>query len=118
MRDRLEQELLNRLPDLRVNGPPTERLPNTLSLSALGIDANDLLANIGNRVALSAGAACHSGEVRISHVLRAMRISEEWSRGTLRFSTGRMTQTSEIEKAVNIVAGAVNQLRAKTVMRK
>jgi cysteine desulfurase len=47
-----------------------------------------------------------------------MRISEKWARGTLRFSTGRMTQTSEIEKAVNIVVGAVNQLRAKTVMRK
>jgi cysteine desulfurase len=118
MRDRLEQELLSRLPDLRVNGHPEKRLPNTLSVGVLEIDANELLANIGNRVALSAGAACHSGEVRISHVLRAMRISEKWARGTLRFSTGRMTQTSEIEKAVNIVVGAVNQLRAKTVMRK
>jgi cysteine desulfurase len=118
MRDRLEQELLSRLPDLRVNGHPEKRLPNTLSVGVLEIHANELLANIGNRVALSAGAACHSGEVRISHVLRAMRISEKWARGTLRFSTGRMTQTSEIEKAVNIVVGAVNQLRAKTVMRK
>jgi cysteine desulfurase len=117
MRDRLEQELLNRLPGLRVNGHPTRRLPNTLNVSVLGLDANQLLANIADRVALSAGAACHSGEVRVSHVLRAMRISEEWARGTLRFSTGRTTQTSEIEKAVEIVVEAADPLRAKTAMR-
>jgi cysteine desulfurase len=117
MRDRLEQGLLDRLSDLKVNGHPTRRLPNTLSVSVLGLDTNQLLATIGDRVALSAGAACHSGEVRVSHVLRAMGIAEEWARGTLRFSTGRTTQISEIEKTVEIVADATNLLRAKTVMR-
>jgi cysteine desulfurase len=117
MRDRLEQALLDRLPDLKVNGHPTRRLPNTLSVSVLGLDTNQLLANIGDRVALSAGAACHSGEVRVSHVLRAMGIPAEWAQGTLRFSTGRTTQNSEIEKAVEIVADAAYLLRAKTVMR-
>ena len=117
MRDRLEQELLSRLPDLRVNGHFEKRLPNTLSVSVLGVDANELLTSIGDRVALSAGAACHSGEVRVSHVLRAMRLPEEWARGTLRFSTGRTTQTSEIEKAVEIVVDAANLLRAKTARR-
>jgi cysteine desulfurase len=117
MRDRLEQGLLDRLSDLKVNGHPTRRLPNTLSVSVLGLDANQLLATIGDRVALSAGAACHSGEVRVSHVLRAMGIPAEWAQGTLRFSTGRTTQNSEIEKAVEIVADAAYLLRAKTVMR-
>lgn len=111
-RDRLESGLRERVPRLRVNGHPDKRLPNTLSVSVLGVDANVLLGAIEEMVAASAGAACHSGQVRVSHVLQAMRVPEEWARGTLRFSTGRMTSEADIDTAVAVIAEAVERLRA------
>ena len=111
MRDRLDAGLRERVPRLRVNGHTEKRLPNTLSASVQGVDANVLLAAIENKVAASAGAACHSGQVRISHVLQAMNVPEEWARGTLRFSTGRITTQADIDTAVAVVAGAVERLR-------
>ena len=64
-------------------------------------------------VAASAGAACHSDTVEISYVLEAMRVPLEWAKGTLRFSVGKMTTKDEIDKAVAVVAKAVNKLRKK-----
>jgi cysteine desulfurase len=106
LRDQLERRLLDRIPGLIRNGHAEWRLPNTASLSFPQADANTLLRAIGDRVAASAGAACHSGAVHLSHVLRAMGVSEERGRGTLRFSTGRFTTEAEIEDALAIVAGA------------
>lgn len=111
-RDRLEGGLRERVPRLRVNGHPDNRLPNTLSASVHGVDANVLLAAIEEEIAASAGAACHSGQVHVSHVLLAMQVPEEWARGTLRFSTGRMTSEPDIDTAVAVVADAVERLRA------
>ena len=111
-RDELEQGLRERIPDVRVNGHSEIRLPNTLSVSILGLNANDLLAEVGALVAASAGAACHSGEVRVSHVLRAMNVPEEWARGTLRLSTGRMTTSAQVQAAVTAIAAAAEKLRA------
>ncbi len=111
-RNRLEGGLRERVPRLKVNGHPGNRLPNTLSVSVHGVDANVLLGVIEEKVAASAGAACHSGQVRVSHVLLAMQVLEEWARGTLRFSTGRMTSESDIDAAVAVVADAVERLRA------
>ncbi len=110
-RDELEQGLCKTIPDLRVNGHPELRLPNTLSLSIRGINANELLEAIEHRVAASAGAACHSGEVRISSVLRAMGVPRDWASGTLRLSTGRGTTNGEVTDAVSVIAGAVRRLR-------
>ncbi len=112
-RDRLEAGLLERVAYVSVNGHPDKRLPNTLSAGVGGVDANALLAAIEEKVAASAGAACHSGQVHVSHVLQAMRVPEKWARGTLRFSTGRMTTEAEIDTAVAVVAGAVEQLRGR-----
>lgn len=111
-RDRLEAGLRDRVPLIRTHGHPELRLPNTLSAGFHGVDANRVLDAIEAKVAASAGAACHSGEVRISHVLRAMQVPEEWARGTLRFSTGRTTSDADIDGAVAVVADAVEQLRA------
>jgi cysteine desulfurase len=111
MRDRLEAGLRERVPRLRVNGHPDHRLPNTLSVSVHGVDANVLLGAIEEKVAASGGAACHSGQVHVSHVLVAMRVPEEWARGTLRFSTGRMTSEADIDTAVAVIADAVERLR-------
>ncbi len=111
MRDRLEAGLLQRVPDIKVNGHRDRRLPNTLSVSIRGVEVNTLLGAIEKKVAVSAGAACHSGLVQISHVLKAMRVPEDWARGTLRFSTGRMTTEAEIDAALAVVTKAIRELR-------
>ncbi len=76
------------------------------------VDASALIAAIEDKVAASAGAACHSGRVHLSHVLLAMRIPEQRARGTLRFSTGRMTSGEDIDTAVAVVADAAERLRS------
>ncbi|MBW8039841.1 MAG: cysteine desulfurase [Planctomycetes bacterium] len=113
MRDRLHNGLRDKSKDIRLNGHPEMRLPNTLNLSFLAIDANMLLSEIKDYVAASAGAACHSGGVEISYTLKAMKIPLEWAKGTLRFSTGSMTTEREIEKAIEIISDAVLHIRQK-----
>jgi cysteine desulfurase len=115
MRDRLHRGLARELGDgtTKLNGHPRERLPNTLSLSFRGVEANVLLAQIGDEVAASAGAACHAGEVNLSAVLEAMRVPIEWAMGTVRFSVGRDTRPKEIDRAVLVVAHAVRTLQAE-----
>lgn len=105
--------LKERIPDIRLNGHPTERLPNTLNVSFAGIVAHDLLEQIGRRVAASAGAACHSGGASVSAVLQAMQVPSEWAQGAVRFSTGRMTSSGEIAEAVCHIAAAVDKIRSR-----
>ena len=112
-RDRLHNGLTDKLGQVRLNGHPERRLPNTLSLSFAGIEANGLLSEIKDSVAASAGAACHSGGVEISYVLKAMNVPMEWAKGTLRFSTGRMTTEAQIDRAINVIASAVVRLKDK-----
>lgn len=96
---------------IRLNGPLEPRLPNTLSLAFHGIEGDRLLAAIGDRVAASAGAACHTGEVRISHVLSAMGIPADWAAGTIRLSTGRETSMDDVAAAAEAIAENVIRLR-------
>ncbi len=110
-RDELEDGLRQSIPDVRVNGHPEQRLPNTLSISFRGVNADQLLAAIEPLVAASAGAACHSGQIRISHVLEAMAVPEDWARGTIRLSTGRSTTSEEVRVATAAIAQAASQLR-------
>ena len=110
IRDMLHHGLMERVKKMRLNGHPEKRLPNTLSLSFQGISANDLISNIKEHVAVSAGAACHSGEEKISPVLSAMNAPPEWARGTIRFSTGKMTTEEEVLYAVRVIADAVDML--------
>lgn len=114
MRDRLHKGLEGQLADIRLNGHPENRLPNTLSLSFQGLEANRILEEIGLEVAASAGAACHSDTVTLSHVLEAMRVPVEWAKGTVRFSTGRMTTVEQIDHAMEVVEQAVKRLRKGT----
>ncbi len=111
LRDRLHRELAAAVPDIRLNGHPEKRLPNTLSISFADIAADRLLETIGLDVAASAGAACHSDTVAVSHVLTAIDLPQEWTRGTVRFSVGRMTTAEEIDRTVRVVAEAVRSLR-------
>jgi cysteine desulfurase len=113
LRDKLHDGLVQKLGDgIKLNGHPEKRLPNTLNLSFSGMDANRILAEIGGQVAASAGAACHAGTVKMSHVLDAMMIPEERGKGTLRFSVGRMTTADQIDRAINVICTAVKTLKS------
>ena len=109
MRDRLETGLLESGADVRVNGHPEQRLPNTSSVSFRGLEADRVLANLAS-VAASAGAACHSDRVEVSHVLTAMNVPTEYAMGTLRFSVGRFTTEEEIDRALAEINGVVSDL--------
>jgi len=112
LRDRLYDGLFCELGQIKPNGHPDKRLPNTLSLSFKGLEANRILEEIGLEVAASAGAACHSDTVEISHVLQAMNIPLDWAKGTLRFSVGRMTTVEQIDKAIRVIVHAVKKLQS------
>jgi len=109
LRDRLHQALVAGLPTdaLRLNGHPTQRLPNTLSLGFGGLDAATLLKAMP-QVAASAGAACHAGDDRSSTVLGAMGVDAAYAAGAVRFSTGRLTTDADVDRAAtHIIAAAL-----------
>jgi len=114
LRDRLHEALVRALGPrrMRLNGHPEQRLPNTLSLSFRGVEANVLLSEIGDRVAASAGAACHADRVDVSEVLRALEVPDDWAMGTVRFSVGRETTAEHVDRAAEVVASAVRRLQA------
>ena len=107
MRDRLYDGLIKTVKNIKLNGHPEKRLSNTLSLSFPGLDADKFLSEINKYIAISAGAACHSGEVKVSHVLKAMNVPTRWAKGTLRFSTGKMTTKDEVDKSVEIISNNI-----------
>ena len=109
MRDQLESGLLDRFPSSKVNGHPEKRLPNTSSISFKKLEANKILDRLTN-VAASAGAACHSDRVEVSSVLEAMKVPLEYAMGTIRFSVGRFTTSSEIQIATQEVSQVITGL--------
>ena len=111
MRSRLLTNLIREIgDDIRPNGPidPQYRLPNTLSIGIPGIVSGSLLNKLGEQVAASAGAACHSsGTGQISSVVQAMNVPTEYAKGTLRLSIGPSTTADEIDRATTIIANQV-----------
>jgi len=105
LRDLLHAGIFEAIPEVRLNGHPEQRLPNTLSLGFPGVEANTLLQAMQG-VAASAGAACHSGEEGASGVLVAMHVPSEYAMGAIRFSLGRMTTKEEIRRAIPIIVEA------------
>ena len=106
LRDRLQTGIGERFADVRINGHPEMRLPNTLSASFPGKEANTMLAAM-ERVCASAGAACHSDRVEVSSVLEAMAVPMQYAMGTLRFSIGRFTTEDEIDVALDEISKVV-----------
>jgi cysteine desulfurase len=107
MRDRLEEGLKSSFSNLRINGHPEKRLPNTSSISFKGLEANTILSEM-ETVAASAGAACHSDQVEVSSVLEAMQVPLEYAMGTVRLSVGRYTTPEEIDQALAEITRVTN----------
>jgi len=113
LRDQLERGLLDRVPQIRVNGGNAPRTPNTTNIQFAGIDGEALVIALDLKgLSCSVGAACSSGAVEPSHVLTAIGLSQEEAKSSLRFSLGRHTTQSEIDFALEVVPATVAQLRA------
>ena len=110
LRDRLEAGLTAPFPEARVNGHPERRLPNTLSVSFRGLEANTILSELSG-VAASAGAACHTDRIEVSSVLEAMGVPLEFAMGTIRFSVGRFTTADEVDRALEEISGVVGRMQ-------
>jgi selenium donor protein len=109
LRDFLFQQIKQEIPEIKLNGHPEQRLPNTLNISFPGVEASMLLEKM-TPIAASAGAACHAGSEVISPVLAAMKVPDYFAMGSIRFSLGRMTNRSEIETAIPIIINAYKSL--------
>jgi cysteine desulfurase len=113
LRDRLQALVCERLDGVRVNGGGAPRLPNNLNLAFSGIEGDRLLARLDlDGLAVSAGSACASGVVEPSHVVAALGLPPEWSRGVVRLSLGRLTTEEEITRAGEMLERGVSGLRA------
>ncbi len=113
LRDRLENSFLELIPNVRVNGDHTHRVPNTSNLSFPGAGGEALLIALDLQgLACSTGAACSSGSTEPSHVLLAAGLSQDDARSSLRFSLGRATTAAEIDRAIEIVPAVVQRIRA------
>jgi cysteine desulfurase len=113
LRDRFESGLLERVPNTFVNGDVTARLPNTTNLSFAGIESDSALMMFDrHQICCSAGSACRTGSLEASHVLRAMNVSPERTRGSMRFSFGRFNTDADVDKALEIIPAVIEKLRA------
>jgi cysteine desulfurase len=112
LRDRLERELLARIPWLEVNGAGAQRLFNTLNLSCHFIEGEGILYQLSSHgICASSGSACTSGSLEPSHVLRAMKIPFTAVHGSVRFSLSRYTTDDEIDRVLEVFPSIVANLR-------
>lgn len=104
LRDDLWHQL-QQLPNVMIslNGHPEERLPNTLNINFENNIGQEILDQLPE-IAASTGSACHSGEVNLSPVLKAMNVSEEAGMGAVRLSLGRFTTKEDIDTAVQLIS--------------
>ncbi len=111
LRDRLEQGILQLVPDTSVNCG-AHRLPNTANIRFEGIEGEAMLIALDLRgFAVSSGAACSSGAVEPSHVLIAIGLSKEQARSSLRFSLGESNTAEQVDALIEAVAASASHLR-------
>jgi cysteine desulfurase len=110
LRDRLFTLLACSIPGVVLNGDAEKRLAGNLNVSIEGIPS-DLLIGALPEVAISSGSACTSASLEPSYVLRAMGASDEHARSSLRFGIGRFTTEGQVDRAAELVAAKVRELR-------
>ena len=112
LRDRLHEMLSDKVGQpLTVNGQRAARLPNTLSVNFPAVIGSELL-EAAEGICASTGAACHSGQTRLSTTLAAIGLEPEVARGTVRLSLGWSTTEEEVERASRVLADAWHRLAA------
>jgi len=119
LRDRLIEGLLTRIDDARLNGHPTQRLPNNVNVSVKYIEGESMLLNLDMEgIGASTGSACSSGTLEPSHVLLALGLSHEEAHGSLRFSLGRESTDEDVDRVLEALPSIVSKLRAMSPLFK
>lgn len=112
LRDRLQQTLLEQVPEARANGARAPRTPNTANITFFHIEGESLVIALDMKgVACSTGAACSSGAVEPSHVLTAIGMPPEEARASIRFSLGHNTTAEDVDFALSVIPGVIEKLR-------
>jgi cysteine desulfurase len=112
LRKRLLDGILERVGEVRLNGHPEMRLPNTLNLSFKHVEGESLLIALDLKgIAVSSGSACSSGSSEPSRVLLAMGIPAESCQSAVRFSLGRGNTEEDVDYALSVIPGVVSRLR-------
>lgn len=113
LRDRLENELLARVPSSRVNGDRVQRLPNTSNISFEFVEGEGILLLLDEfKICASSGSACTSGSLQPSHVLRAMGVPFTMAHGSIRFSLSIYNTDEEIDLVIEKVPPIIETLRS------
>jgi cysteine desulfurase len=113
LRNYLIDHVLDQIPDARLTGHPTKRLPNHASFVFKGVDGNSLLMMLDvSGFACSSGSACKTGNPEPSEVLLALGLSPQWAMGSLRVSLGIHTTSDEIESFGDVLPGLIAQNRS------
>ena len=117
LRDKLIDGILERIPDVKLNGHRTNRLPNNVNVSVRYIEGEALLLRLDLAgVAGSSGSACTSGTLDPSHVLLAIGLPHEIAHGSLRLTLGNETTEADIDYVLDKLPGIVSDLRAMSVL--
>ena len=112
LRDELERRLLERIPEVVLNGHPQNRLYNTLSICVKYVEGESMLINLDREgICASSGSACTSGSLEPSHVLLAMGVPPEIAHGSLRFSLGKFNKEEDVERVSEVLPSIVEELR-------
>ena len=111
LRDRLEQGILGKFSNARLNGDKEKRVPNTSNIGFEFIEGEAILLYLDEQgIAASSGSACSSGSLEPSHVLRAMGVPFTSAHGSTRFSLSRYTTEEEIDYVLSVIPGVVGRL--------
>jgi len=113
LRDYLIESINAKIPQIRLNGHPTKRLPGNVNFCFRYIEGEALLLNLDLKgIAASSGSACTSGSLEPSHVLLAMGLTHEIAHGSLRLSLGRATTKVQLDYVIEVLPEIVSKLRA------
>jgi len=119
LREKLSQGILEKIPEVKLNGHPTIRLPKNVNVSVKYIEGESMLLNLDMEgIAASTGSACSSGSLEPSHVLIAMGLSPEVAHGSIRFTLGRLNTEADVEKVLEVFPKIVEKLRAMSPLYK
>ena len=112
LRDRIIAQMLERVPGTRLNGHPTQRLPNNANFSFSGVEGEPILLGLDMAgIAASSGSACSSGSLEPSHVLLALGQSAEVARGSLRLTLGKDNTEEQVDYLLEVLPDLVERLR-------
>ncbi len=118
LRDRLIGGILDGIPDVRLNGHATRRLPNNVSVCVEKVEGEAMLLSLDmKRICCSSGSACTTGSLEPSHVLLALGMPVEMAHGSLRFSLGRWTTEEQINYVLEVLPAIVQRLRGMSPVK-